>query len=69
FITHDIDEAIYLSDQIIVMTHRPGEIKFIVDVNLPKPRYDHDVRSSPEFLELRSRLWNALKDEMRGDGR
>ncbi len=69
FITHDIDEAIYLSDQVIVMTHRPGEIKFVVDVNLPKPRYDHEVRSSPEFLELRSHLWNALKDELHGEVR
>ena len=65
FITHDIDEAIYLSDQIIVMSRRPGEIKFVVDVNLPKPRSEHDVRKSPEFLDLRSRLWDALRDELR----
>jgi ABC-type dipeptide/oligopeptide/nickel transport system ATPase component len=65
FITHDIDEAIYLSDRIIVMSRRPGEVKFSVDVNLPKPRYDHDVRSSPEFLELRARLWDALREDMR----
>jgi NitT/TauT family transport system ATP-binding protein len=64
FITHDIDEAIYLSDQIVVMSRRPGEIKFVVDVGLPKPRYDFDVRSSPEFLELRARIWNALRDEI-----
>ena len=66
FITHDIDEAIYLSDQVIVMSRRPGEIKFIVDVNLPKPRHEHDVRKSPEFLDLRSRLWDALRDELQG---
>jgi ABC-type nitrate/sulfonate/bicarbonate transport system ATPase subunit len=64
FITHDIDEAIYLSDQIIVMSRRPGEVKFTVDVNLPKPRHEHDVRSSPEFLALRTRLWEALRDDM-----
>ncbi len=65
FITHDIDEAIYLSDQVIVMSRRPGQIKFVVDVNLPKPRHEHDVRKSPEFLDLRSRLWDALRDELR----
>jgi NitT/TauT family transport system ATP-binding protein len=64
FITHDIEEAIYLSDQIIVMSRRPGEIKFVVDVTLPKPRYEHDVRSSPEFLQLRSTIWNALREEL-----
>jgi hypothetical protein len=40
-------------------------VKFTVDVDLPKPRYDHDVRSSPEFLGLRARLWDALRDDMR----
>jgi NitT/TauT family transport system ATP-binding protein len=64
FITHDIEEAIYLADKIVVMSSRPGEIKFVVDVGLPKPRYDHDVRSSPEFLELRSKIWNALRQEI-----
>ena len=65
FITHDIEEAIYLSDQIIVMSRRPGEIKFVVDVTLPKPRYEHDVRSSPEFLQLRASIWNALREELK----
>jgi NitT/TauT family transport system ATP-binding protein len=64
FITHDIEEAIYLSDQIVVMSRRPGEIKFVVDVDLPKPRYDHEVRSSPKFLELRTSIWNALRAEI-----
>jgi NitT/TauT family transport system ATP-binding protein len=64
FITHDIEEAIYLSDQIVVMSRRPGEIKFVVDVDLPKPRDAHDVRNSPEFLALRSSIWKALRDEI-----
>ena len=65
FITHDIEEAIYLSDKIIVMSRRPGEIKFVVDVTLPKPRFEHDVRSSPDFLALRNSIWNALREELR----
>jgi NitT/TauT family transport system ATP-binding protein len=64
FITHDIEEAIYLSDQIVVMSRRPGEIKFVVDVDLPKPRDAYDVRSSPEFVALRSSIWKALRDEI-----
>jgi NitT/TauT family transport system ATP-binding protein len=64
FITHDIEEAIYLSDKIVVMSRRPGEIKFVVDVTLPKPRYEHDVRSSPDFLTLRNSIWNALREEL-----
>jgi NitT/TauT family transport system ATP-binding protein len=65
FITHDIEEAIYLSDKIVVMSRRPGEIKFVVDVTLPKPRFEHDVRSSPDFLALRNSIWNALREELR----
>jgi len=64
FITHDIDEAIYLSDQIVVMSRRPGIIKFVVDVDLPKPRYNHDIRSDLRFLSIRSRIWNALREEI-----
>lgn len=64
FITHDIEEAIYLSDQIVVMSRRPGIIKFVVDVDLPKPRYAHDIRSDARFLSIRARIWNALRDEI-----
>jgi ABC-type nitrate/sulfonate/bicarbonate transport system ATPase subunit len=67
FITHDIEEAIYLSDQIVVMSRRPGQIKFVVDVNLPKPRYEQEVRSSPEFLTIRANIWDALREEIRND--
>jgi ABC-type nitrate/sulfonate/bicarbonate transport system ATPase subunit len=60
FITHDIDEAIYLSDRIYVLAGRPGRIVATVDVSLPRPR-DHDavVVSSP-FTALKSELLSAL---------
>lgn len=48
-VTHDVDEAIYLSDRIVIMTPRPGKINEILDVHLPRPRY----RGSTEFLALR----------------
>jgi ABC-type nitrate/sulfonate/bicarbonate transport system ATPase subunit len=56
FITHDIDEAIYMSDRIVIMTPRPGRIERIIDVNLNRPR----ERSSPEFLQLRGDILEYL---------
>jgi ABC-type nitrate/sulfonate/bicarbonate transport system ATPase subunit len=56
FITHDIDEAIYMSDRIVIMTPRPGRIERIIDVNLDRPR----ERSSPEFLQLRGDILEYL---------
>lgn len=63
FVTHQIEEAVYLSDRVIVMTKRPGRAKKIIDIGLPRPR-DYEMRVSPEFNELRLTLWNLLKDEL-----
>nr|WP_246336077.1 ABC transporter ATP-binding protein [Azomonas macrocytogenes] len=64
FITHSLDEAIFLSDRIAVMTHRPGRVKEIIEVPLPRPR-QAEVRNSEEFVHLRQRAWAVLKDEVR----
>jgi NitT/TauT family transport system ATP-binding protein len=63
FVTHSIDEAILLSDRIVTMGTRPGRIKSIIDVDLPRPR-DDDMRSSPNWTRLRKELWLLLKPEM-----
>jgi len=63
FVTHQIDEAIYLSDRVIVMTKRPGRAKKIFDIGLPRPR-DYEMRVTPEFNELKLEIWNSLKDEI-----
>jgi FADH2 O2-dependent halogenase len=55
-VTHDIDEAIYMSDRIVLMTPRPGRIERIIDVRLDRPRQ----RNSPEFLKLRSDILEHL---------
>ena len=63
FVTHQIDEAIYLSDRVMVMTKRPGRAKRIFDIELPRPR-DYEMRVTPEFNELKLQIWNELKDEI-----
>ncbi len=61
FITHGIDEAIYLGQRVAVMTTRPGRILDILDVPLGSRRRDEDLRSSPEFVQLRHRIWTMLR--------
>ncbi|MGR9172009.1 ABC transporter ATP-binding protein [Rhizobium sp. KDH_Rht_773_N] len=63
FVTHSIDEAIYLADRIVVMTARPGTVKEIIEIDLPRPR-DGDIRASTEFNAHRGRVWEALRDEV-----
>jgi NitT/TauT family transport system ATP-binding protein len=63
FVTHQIEEAIYLSDRVMVMTKRPGRAKKIFRIDLPRPR-DYEMRVTPEFNELKLEIWNELKDEI-----
>ncbi|AEH06616.1 ABC transporter ATP-binding protein [Methanothermococcus okinawensis] len=60
FITHSVEEAVYLSDRVIIMTARPGRVKDIVDINLDRPR----KRSSMEFIEYKKEIVDKLKDEV-----
>jgi NitT/TauT family transport system ATP-binding protein len=62
FITHSFDEALLLSDRIVVMTARPGRVKKIVDNPLPRPR-DSTIVSDPEFGRLSGELWASLREE------
>jgi ABC-type nitrate/sulfonate/bicarbonate transport system ATPase subunit len=55
-VTHDIDEAIYMSDQIVIMTPRPGRVERVIEVALERPRQ----RNSPRFLELRAEILEML---------
>ena len=65
FITHSIDEAVILGDRVVVISYRPGQIKEIVDVNLPRPRFsdERDVKMLPEYSDLREHIWRLVKDE------
>jgi ABC-type nitrate/sulfonate/bicarbonate transport system ATPase subunit len=62
FVTHDIDEAIYLSDEIYIFSHRPGHIKEQVEVNLPRPRNETTL-TDPLFLKLKQKLLESLAAE------
>jgi NitT/TauT family transport system ATP-binding protein len=68
FITHSIDEAILLADRIVVISKRPGTIREVIDVDLPRPRFDEqaDVQRSTQFGEIRGHLWSLLADEALG---
>ncbi|GAA2908363.1 ABC transporter ATP-binding protein [Streptosporangium fragile] len=59
FITHDVDEAVYLARRVVVMAARPGRIQTIVDVDLPYPRTE-EMRLSPEFGAIRNDVWHSV---------
>jgi len=63
FVTHSIEEAAYLSDRVIVMTARPGRTKDVVTISLPRPR-DYEMRLTPEFNDIKLKIWEVLKEEL-----
>jgi len=62
FITHDVEEAIFLADTVYVMTARPGRLKENIPVMLPRPR-NYSVKTSPEFLGLKANLLELIREE------
>jgi len=63
FISHDIDEAVYLADRVIVFTARPGKVKADIRIDLPRPRAI-DVKKTAPYLEYRNRAWDLLREEV-----
>jgi NitT/TauT family transport system ATP-binding protein len=66
FVTHDVEEAVYLSDRIAVLTRRPASISRIVEPGLKRPRHPVDTREDPIFLRHRHDLLNTLLDRPNG---
>lgn len=62
FVTHDVEEAVFLSDRIFVMTARPGRIKAILDVPLRRPR-GYEVKASPEFIGVKNQVARLIREE------
>jgi NitT/TauT family transport system ATP-binding protein len=63
FVTHDIDESVYLSDRVVVLTHSPTEVKEVVQVDLPKPRDQIETKELPEFAHLRAHVYRLIRRE------
>jgi ABC-type nitrate/sulfonate/bicarbonate transport system ATPase subunit len=63
FVTHDIDEAIYLADRIVVMSASPGRIIADIPVTLPRPR-PLEIRNDPTFTAYRQRIWDLLAEQV-----
>lgn len=61
FITHDIEEAVALSDRVIVLTQRPGRVKLVLPVDLPRPRDLRHIKSHPRFVALCETIWDNLE--------
>jgi sulfonate transport system ATP-binding protein len=64
FITHDLEEAIALSDNVVVLSARPTRVKGVYPIPLPRPRNVLDIRSDVQFHNLYTQLWSDLRDEV-----
>jgi NitT/TauT family transport system ATP-binding protein len=64
YITHSLEEAVTLGDRVVVMTQRPGRVKSVIDIDLPRPRDVFEIANTEEFLRHRRRCWDALRDEV-----
>ena len=65
FVTHDLEEAIALADQVVLMTAGPGTVKAVYDIDLPRPRGAvQEIRFEPRFLELHHQIWESLREEV-----
>jgi NitT/TauT family transport system ATP-binding protein len=64
FITHQIDEAIFLADRVMVFTSRPGQVKAVIDVDLPRPR-ELSVKRTPRFVQMVDQVWGMIEEEVK----
>jgi ABC-type nitrate/sulfonate/bicarbonate transport system ATPase subunit/ABC-type nitrate/sulfonate/bicarbonate transport system substrate-binding protein len=62
FITHAIDEAVFLADRVVVMSSHPGRVRTVLPIDLPRPRVE-SVRAAPRFGELSEEIWSLIRDE------
>lgn len=65
FVTHSIDEAIYLSDRVVVMGVQPGRIIAEFPISLRKPRAEYNFRAEPEYARVREEIWDLLETQIR----
>jgi NitT/TauT family transport system ATP-binding protein len=63
-VTHQIDEAVYLSDRVLIFTVRPGRLKQEVRIDLPRPR-ELSIKRTPDFVHYTDIIWRAIEEEVR----
>ena len=64
FITHGIEEAVYLGQRVAILSSRPGRLKQVVDIDLGDREGERDLRSDPDFVGYRHQIWSLLHDEV-----
>jgi NitT/TauT family transport system ATP-binding protein len=64
FVTHQIDEAVFLSDRVLVFARRPGRLQAEIKIPLPRPR-SLDMKRTPDFVALVDRIWRMIEDDVR----
>jgi NitT/TauT family transport system ATP-binding protein len=64
FITHDIKEAVYLADRVMVFSKRPGRVKHCVEIDLPRPR-ELSIKRDARFLDYEDQIWKSIEEEVR----
>jgi NitT/TauT family transport system ATP-binding protein len=64
FITHSVDEAVFLGDRIMVMTAQPGQVKTFVPVPLARPRNISELQKVPKYGDLIAHIWTSLREEV-----
>ena len=67
FVTHDLDEAILLADRVMLLSRRPGRIRQVFPIDMPRPRADYDARAHETFVRVRKGIWQALRADAMED--
>jgi NitT/TauT family transport system ATP-binding protein len=67
FVTHDIDESVYMGDRVVILTPRPSRVQEVLEIDLPRPRDQVDTKEMPEFAHLRAHVYRAIKGGREAD--
>jgi len=64
FVTHDVEEAIVLSDRVYLMSARPGKVREVMEIDIPRPRKFFEAEYNPKFQSLRKQLLELIREEV-----